>query len=122
MPIFQDSRGCLAPIDFRSLPFVPQRAYFLFDTKELRGGHAHRNEREVFICIRGNFRAKIHDGRRFRTYRMNHPGKMLYTDALVWHEFDDFSPDAILLALSSTIYNGNADYILNFQDFLTCKK
>lgn len=123
LPVDRDTRGHLCPIEFTDLPFVPRRTYFLFDVKGLRGGHAHRQEKEVFVCIKGTFRARIHDGKRFRTFFLKQPGQALYTTNLVWHEFDQFSPGAILLALSSTRYNGKKGYIMNFQKFLSlCRK
>lgn len=120
LPVHRDSRGKLCPIEFGDLPFAPKRAYFLFDSKALRGGHAHMREREVFICLHGSFRATVHDGRRHTSYVLKKKGQALYTGSLVWHEFDNFSEDAIMMALSSTRYNGKKGYIMDFEEFL-CK-
>jgi len=40
---------------------------------------------------------------------------------MIWHEFDEFSPDAIMLAISSTVYNGTKGYIMELQDFINSK-
>lgn len=117
LPVHKDERGGLCAIEWTDLPFQPKRAYFLFDTRSLRGGHAHSKEKEVFVCLAGSFRARIHDGKRFRTFRMNKPGQALYTANLVWHEFDQFSKNAILLAISSTPYKGTKEYIMDFEKF-----
>lgn len=123
LPLFTDHRGALCAVEFSPLPFRPKRMYFIYDVKELRGGHAHEKEKEVFICIKGSFRATIHDGTRRRNFFMNKPGQALYTDALVWHQFDLFSNDAVMLALSSTPYKGTKRYIIDFEKFLIlCKK
>ncbi len=75
LKVFKDSRGPLCALEFSELPFVPKRAYFIYDVKKLRGGHAHTKEKEVFICIKGSFTARIHDGTRFRTFPMKKPGQ-----------------------------------------------
>lgn len=123
IPIHRDPRGSLCPLELGDLPFIPKRIYFLFDTRAPRGGHAHKKEKEVFICIRGSFRARIHDGKRWRTFAMKRPGQALYTTNFVWHEFHQFTPGAIMLALSSTPYEGQKGYIINLEEFLNlCRK
>ncbi len=117
LPVHTDKRGALAVSEFDDLPFDPKRAYFLYDTKAIRGGHAHVKEEEVFVCVAGNFRARVHDGKKWRSILMNKPGKALYTGAMIWHEFDHFSKNSIMLALSSTSYEGTKDYILDFDQF-----
>ena len=80
-------------------------------------------EKELFVCIRGSFTARIHDGRRFRSFVMKNPGDTLYTSNLVWHEFGRFSKNAIMLAISDTAYDGQKGYIMDFEEFKTlCKK
>lgn len=117
LPIFTDHRGSLSVIQNTDLPFTIKRTYYLFDTKETRGGHAHKKEQEVFICVRGSFTAKIHDGKGWKSYKMNKPGQTIYTDAMIWHEFEDFSQDAIMLALSSRLYEGKKGYITDLEQF-----
>ena len=123
LPVHIDERGGLCAAEWKALPFKPKRAYFLFDTKMKRGGHAHRAEKEVFICVSGAFRATVHDGATRRSYIMNTPGQALYTANMIWHEFDRFSSGAVMLALSSTPYKGQKGYIMDFERFKQiCKK
>ncbi len=122
LPVHSDARGSLAVSEFKDLPFTPKRAYFLYDTQTLRGGHAHLKEQEVFVCVAGSFRARVHDGKKWKTIAMNKPGKALYTAAMIWHEFDSFSNDAIMLALTSTPYTGTKEYILDLESFKNLKK
>ena len=120
LPLFEDPRGALVTLEFKEkVPFTPQRLYYIFNTKEKRGGHAHREEQELFVCIKGTFTAKIHDGTQWHTFTFTAPGQALYNDALVWHEFDDFSDDAVMLAISSTSYDPERKgYIMDFDNFL----
>lgn len=122
LPVHSDARGSLAVSEFNELPFTPKRAYFLYDTQALRGGHAHKKEQEVFVCLSGSFRARVHDGKKWRTVQMNKPGKALYTGAMIWHEFDQFSKNSIMLALSSTHYEGTKEYILDLESFKKLKQ
>ena len=119
LPVFADERGKLCVVEWRNLPFSPKRAYYIYDVKGLRGGHAHKKEKEVFVCVAGSFRATIHDGKKQRRFMMNKPGQVLYTDAMVWHEFDRFSKNAIMLAISSTPYEGTKGYIMKLDEFLS---
>ena len=117
LPTYVDKRGSLCPIDEGALPFKPKRIYFLYDVSEKRGGHAHRQEKEVFVCIQGSFRGRIHDGKRWRTFTFKKPGQALYSDSMTWHEFYNFSSDGVMLAISSTIYKGQKGYIIDFKEF-----
>lgn len=122
LPIHRDQRGGLCAIEWEDLPFVPRRAYFLFDAKGIRGGHAHRREQEVFVCVQGSLRAQVHDGRRWRRFTLNRPGRALFTASGVWHQFDRFRAGTLLLALSSTPYRGQKGYIMDFGAFLKWRK
>lgn len=122
LPVYQDSRGGLCAIEWKELPFRPKRVYFLYEVKGLRGGHAHKKEKEVFVCIQGKFRGRIHDGKRFKSFVFKKPGQALYTANLIWHGFDKFSKNALMLALSSTSYEGEKGYIMKFEEFRKLKK
>ena len=123
LPLWKDRRGCLCTIELKSLPFKARRLYFVFNVNGLRGGHAHRSEEELFVCISGSFRAVIHDGERLRRFTMNKAGQALFTSRMVWHEFDSFTKDAVMLAVSSTAYTGTDGYIIDFEKFKRlCKK
>ena len=105
LPLHRDERGNLVSLEFSMLPFTPQRIYYLYDVTALRGGHAHRDEHELFVCIKGSFEAKIHDGNEWKTYLLDAPGQALYNSPMIWHQFENFSSDAVMLAVSSTPYD-----------------
>ena len=117
LPIFSDKRGNLCAVEFSQLPFKPKRAYFLYGNKAQRGGHAHRNEQEVFVCAAGSFRATVHDGKKGKQFMMSKPGSALYTSKMIWHSFDRFSKNAVMIAISSTPYRGQKGYIMDFDIF-----
>lgn len=100
------------------VPFKPKRVYFIYGASSKRGAHAHVKEKEVFVCVSGSFTAKIHDGASWHEFKMNKPGQALFTSNKVWHEFENFSKNAIMLAISSTPYDGRKGYITDFEKFL----
>lgn len=121
LPIHTDpARGKLVPIELDSaIPFTIKRTYYLWNVPKgvMRGGHAHTIEKEFFVCIRGKCHAKIStDGDEPYKISMHSPNRGLFVDNLVWHEFTDFSPDAILLCFSSTNYLPD-NYINSFEEF-----
>src|SRR3712207_6724756 len=46
------------------LPFVPQRVYWVYDIPSggCRGGHAHKQCREVIIAVSGSFEVSLDNG------------------------------------------------------------
>jgi len=115
---FTDERGELVPIELKDyLDWEAKRVYYVFNNKETRGGHAHKTEKELFICARGEFTARVHDGNKWQIFKLEGPDHGIYVDNMIWHEFTDFSEDAILLAVSSTNYDPT-DYVRDFDQFI----
>lgn len=122
LPVFTDNRGSLIPLELKEyISWEPKRVYYAIDMKEGRGGHCHRTEKELFICLQGNMTAKLHDGKEWIEKEMKAPREAVRVDNRVWHEFTNFSDDAILLAVSSTNYDSD-DYIRDFDQFINEKK
>ena len=119
------ARGKLVPIELdAAIPFEVKRVYYLWNipTGAVRGAHAHTQEKEFFVCLRGRCAIKVStDGSAPYKIIMNAPNRGIFVDNLVWHEFTDFSPDAILLCLSSTSYMPD-NYINSFEEFAKIAK
>jgi len=121
LPRFDDDKGTLVPVELKDfIDWQPKRVYYAFNNKKDRGGHAHIKEKELFICMQGEMTVKLHDGENWRTERLKSPINAVRVDNMIWHEFTDFSKDAILFAVSSTNYNAK-DYIRDFDQFLNEK-
>ncbi len=121
-PEHSDNRGSLVPIEFdKNLPFTPKRVYFLHSTPEnmIRGAHSHFIEEEIFMCISGKCTAFIDfDGNGKKEIELNSANKAIFVGKNVWHEFKNFSKDAILLCLSSVHYlPGESNYELDYEKF-----
>jgi dTDP-4-dehydrorhamnose 3,5-epimerase-like enzyme len=122
-PRFSDTNGTLVPVELDdSFPFPVERVYYLRDVPEniTRGAHAHHIEEEVFVCIQGKCLALIDsDGNGKQEVWLDSPTKAIYVGTMVWHEFNSFSKDAVLLAFSSTRYlPGPTNYEPNYEKFL----
>ena len=116
-----DMRGQLIALEGLSdrIPFEVKRVYYIFDTtpNTVRGMHAHRNLRQLLVCVNGacSVECELPNGAR-TTHRLDWPNKGLLVEGLVWREMREFSKDATLLVLASEHYD-ERDYIRDYKDF-----
>ena len=118
-PPLGDERGSLVALEAkRNVPFDIKRVYYIFGTQKgiARGFHAHKNLKQVAVCIAGKCRMVMDDGRKKESIWLDSPtqGILITTE---WHEMHDFSQDCVLLVLASEHYD-ESDYIRDYQDFL----
>ena len=121
-PIIGDSRGSLVALEtFENIPFDIKRVYYIFDTLSdvSRGFHAHKNLKQVLICVKGSCRILLDDGNSKDNIILDSPQTGLLIESLVWREMHDFSEDCVLLVLASEYYD-EADYIRDYDNFLRC--
>lgn len=114
-------RFIMSPIELKDyIDFEVKRVYFITEPKDITGAHCHKTEEEFFILQKGTCTAVIDQGNGLEEIKMQGPISAIYVPNFVWHHFKDISPDAILLALSSTNYNPDrSDYIENYDTFRT---
>ena len=113
-------RGSLVALEGnKSVPFDIKRVYYIFATKEgvSRGFHAHRNLKQVAVCVTGSCRFVLDNGKQKEEIILDSPLKGLVIGKMIWHEMYDFSGDCVLLLLASEYYD-EADYIRDYQKFL----
>ncbi|MBD9656063.1 WxcM-like domain-containing protein [Pseudomonas sp. PDM12] len=118
-PIIGDERGSLIALETRNIiPFDVKRIYYIFDTKPgvSRGFHAHRNLKQVMVCVSGKCRILLDDGKSKINLWLGSPSKALLIEGLIWREMHDFSPDCVLVVMASEYYD-ESDYIRNYSDF-----
>ena len=111
IPSFYDKRGTLSVID-NLLPFEIKRFYYIYDIKEKRGGHAHKRNRQLLICLFGSCEVFVcnKDGQN-ETFLLDSPSKGLLLEAKDWHTMDNFKENSVLLVLASEPYDED-DYIV----------
>lgn len=119
-PIHGDDRGQLVALEeLKDIPFDIKRVYYMYDTGAgvTRGYHAHKNLKQILICVHGSCRIRMDNGKEQETVLLDKPYEGLYVDNVVWREMFDFSPDAVLMVLASEYYD-ESDYIRNYEEFL----
>lgn len=117
-----DERGELIALEELSeqVPFEIKRVYYIYDTTPgtVRGRHAHKQLKQVMICVGGACTIVCDDGKSKMEYHLDWPSKGLLVDGLIWREMKDFSKGAVLLVLASEHYD-EMDYIRDYQTFLS---
>lgn len=114
-----DELGWLVALEGeRNVPFAIKRAYYIFGTRHgvRRGNHAHRQLTQMMVCLAGQCKVVLDDGRMREEVLLARNDCGLMLDAMLWHEMYDFSSDCVLLVLADGWYD-EADYIRDYQQF-----
>ena len=120
LPRITDPRGNLTVAEAnKNIPFDIKRVYWLYDVPggECRGGHAHKQIKEILIAVSGSFHGTLDNGKEKQTFLLNHPYQGLLIDTKTWRTLDDFSSGAVCVVLASDFYDEN-DSIYDYNDFL----
>ena len=119
-PPLGDERGSLVAVEAnKAVPFDIKRVYYIFGTKSgvTRGFHAHRQLKQLALCVTGGCRMLLDNGFQREEVLLDSPTKGLVVEDLIWHEMYEFTPDCVLLMLASDHYD-EADYIRDYGTFL----
>lgn len=120
LPKIMDPRGNLTVAEqLKNIPFEVRRVYWTYDIPagEHRGGHAHKQCRELVVAVSGSFTVTLTDGQTRSTYLLNRPFQALLIETGVWRTLEDFSSGAVCLVLAEDYFE-EEDYIRNYDDFL----
>ena len=115
-----DERGSVISIEQgKVIPFEIKRVYYIYRTAEgvSRGFHAHRNLRQVAICLAGKCRMVLDNGITREDVWLDCATKGILIEGGMWREMHDFSEHCILLVLASALYE-ESDYIRDYDEFL----
>ncbi|WP_138435153.1 sugar 3,4-ketoisomerase [Marinobacter shengliensis] len=120
-PSLADSRGSLVAVEMgqdKAVPFGIKRVYYIYHTEQgvSRGYHAHKQLKQVAICLAGKCRMVLDDGTDREEAWLDRPTKGLVIGDMVWREMHDFSKDCVLLVLASEHYD-ESDYIRDYETF-----
>ena len=120
LPKIADPRGNLTFIESqRHIPFDIRRVYYLYDVPggSERGGHAHKELRQLIIAMSGSFDVILDDGRQKQRFHLNRSYYGLYVCQMVWRELDNFSSGSVCMVLASNDYE-ESDYYRDYKTFL----
>lgn len=104
----------------RHIPFPIRRIYYIFNVASgaRRGFHAHKNLKQVLFCIHGSCKLLLDDGKERQIVHLTNPSEGILLEGVIWREMYDFSDGAVLAVMASEYYD-EADYIRNYEDFLS---
>jgi dTDP-4-dehydrorhamnose 3,5-epimerase-like enzyme len=119
-PQMGDARGNLVVIEGeQQIPFEIKRVFYLYgsDSSVIRGQHANRKSEFVLVNVNGTSKVRVRDGKGYdEVFCLNKPFGGLYIPKMMWKDMYEFSPDSILLILSSEHYD-SGEYIKTYSDF-----
>ena len=119
LPKISDPRGNLTFVEANNhVPFDIERAYYLYDIPggAVRGGHAHKELRELIIAMSGSFDVVLDEGYGRERIHLNRSYSGLFVGPMVWRELDNFSSGSVCLVLASTPYD-ESDYYRDYGEF-----
>jgi dTDP-4-dehydrorhamnose 3,5-epimerase-like enzyme len=115
-----DDRGLLVAIENnKQIPFDIKRVFYVYNTSDqsARGCHANRNSQFVLIAVNGSCKIKVMEKDETTVITLDNPYTGLWLDKMVWKEMYDFSEGAVLLVLSSEMYDKN-EYIVDYNSYI----
>lgn len=107
----------------KSLPFDVKRVYYLYDIPggEDRGGHAHKELRQLIVAASGSFNVILDDGINKKIVSLNRPDYGILVVPGIWRELIEFSSGSICLVLASEGFK-ESDYLRSYKDFIDFKE
>ena len=102
----------------RTIPFEINRVYYIFGTNKgiSRGFHAHKNLKQLAVCVSGKCRFELDNGFERESVWLDSPSSGLVIGDMIWREMHDFSADCVLMVLASEYYDEH-DYIRSYAEF-----
>lgn len=116
------SEGKLSVIESAStiVPFDIKRIYYTYEVRAgtIRGFHAHKELRQILICIYGKIEVALDNGEgKIEKFILDLPQKGLYVGPQTWRTMTWLQDDSVLLVLASEHYD-EADYIRDYDVFI----
>jgi len=120
LPKITDPRGNLTFVESqRHVPFDIKRVYYTYDVPggTQRGGHAHKELKQLIIAVSGSFDITLDDGFQKKKFNLNRSYFGLYVCSMIWREIENFSSGSVCLVLASEFYSED-DYFREYEGFL----
>ena len=124
LPRIHDPRGNLTFVEGGNhIPFDIRRVYYLYDVPggAERGGHAHKELRQLIISMSGSFDIVLDDGRKTKRFHLNRSYFGLYVCPMIWRTIDNFSSGSVCMVLASNRYD-ESDYYRSHDDFVAANQ
>lgn len=102
----------LLPIELEDIPFVVRRIFVISpgDAGEIRGGHSHRNGRQLLVCLDGEIEVSLQEAGRAYATTLRPDGVSLIIEAGLWSQQTYASASSRLLVLSDQNFD-DVEYV-----------
>ena len=108
---------CVAEVGHH-IPFEIRRTYWVFDVPigGERANHAHREQSELLVSVRGAFTVHCDEGDIQTAHTLGSPDEALLLPPMVFHRLDGFAPGSLCLVFASGPYDPS-EYVTDFAEF-----
>jgi len=120
LPLVEDMRGNLSVAEIGDgLPFLPKRCFWVFDVPDqrVRGAHAHREQSQFIVCVKGSVSILVDDGCSRAEVQLDRPNRGILIPPMVWSVQYKYSADAVEVVFASDKYEPN-EYIRDYDEYL----
>lgn len=109
IPTIIDDRGALSVFQ-NSINFKIKRIFYIYNFKKIRGGHSHKKNKQLLICLKGKVKIRIYKKKKISEFILNKKKVGLFLHPEDWHDILPLSKKPILLSLCSEKYL-KGDYV-----------
>lgn len=101
------------------IPFEIKRVYWIYDmlARQILGGYAYKEQRELIVALSGSIDVVINNGKSEQYFHLSQSHSGLYVPKGYWRHIENFSSDAVILVLASSLFDKN-EYITELDEFL----
>lgn len=103
----------------KDVPFEIKRIYFITKVKKdiQRGGHAHKNLKQLLFCPYGKITIKLDNGYEKVNVVLDTPEKGLIVENNMWRDMLWEQDDSVLCVAANSYYD-EEDYIRDYDEFI----
>ena len=114
----ESDRGNLYEINFQNVPFHVNRIFIVNNVKvgEIRGEHAHYEEKQLIICLKGKIQAEWITFDNQKGSSILTSTNELYSHPMTWLKLTFLEENSSFACLCSNLYYED-DYIRDFNKF-----
>ena len=123
LKFYKKKGGQLFALDFqKTFPFKIRRIFYIFGKKNLiRGDHAHKKCKQIFIPICGKIELKIKNYNKEKTIILHKKNMAVMIPNLTWCRLKFINKNSIVMVVCNRKYEYN-DYIEKYSEFLKILK
>ena len=111
--------GSLSFFEESDTEFQMKRFYYIYGVSAgtWRGGHAHKNLKQLLFCPYGSIRIKLDDGVQNAVEILDNPEEGLLLEPGIWRDMYWLQDNSVLCVAASEEYD-ESDYIRDYNEFI----